>query len=658
MADQGNGNDHQHSRNPRVRRSDLPQAIQRHGHGGGGTTRASAVMAATNMASLSTSPPAARTFSMPVNSPAVVRRFMSSHGIHHPPDLLEGHDHHDAAMEADAPHSPTLTNLLGTDSASVRRAAKEFIKGNRMRGRRLIVDTRVSDEHAHQHHGSQRPLIATDDLDISHSHYADEYQEQQDPDLLREAVVGKRNSGYGAIANNQEQLPLIPNNGEGGGKPDKNFAPSSSSIVETIIQQTSAVAVIGLLNIMIAIPFGASYFPIGWKADGESGASDGAGDDGDEDDNGQFPMSGKQALGIRMFLFATLMGQLAFTYASKFTNPIGLQMVENVPFLHALCHICIQEQGYGMETLSTVMFLFGFSSVVVGLTFYLLGKWELGKIVYFFPNHVLVGCIGGIGVFIVVTAIEVTTNVTFQFNSQGIIDVADHFHLVRVVLGFEFTLRMLMWYTQDKDGVPKYPLLSPVFYCMITPLFYFGLYAIGMSMDDATEGGYFFPPIGDDTDSGGSDAPSSLMFADPHLWDMFHIIDFSTISWIAVIKSTGTMIALAAFSLIHVPINIPAFAISTDVDTDMNAELIAHGYANALSGMVGGLQTYMTYSNSVLYAKSGGTGKISSLAIVMVTMVLFVIGPSIASFLPRCMAGTLLLHIGIDLVLEGVYDCK
>jgi SulP family sulfate permease len=89
----------------------------------------------------------------------------------------------------------------------------------------------------------------------------------------------------------------------------------------------------------------------------------------------------------------------------------------------------------------------------------------------------------------------------------------------------------------------------------------------------------------------------------------------------------------------------------------MNAELIAHGFANGLSGMFGGLQTYMTYSNSVLYAKSGGKGKISSLAIVVCTMILFVIGPSIASYLPRCMAGTLLLHIGIDLVLEGVYDC-
>jgi SulP family sulfate permease len=73
------------------------------------------------------------------------------------------------------------------------------------------------------------------------------------------------------------------------------------------------------------------------------------------------------------------------------------------------------------------------------------------------------------------------------------------------------------------------------------------------------------------------------------------------------------MVALAAFSLIHVPINIPAFAISTDVgkigwfscvkilyflltrqvlvlsiDADMNAELMAHGYSNAISGLFGG----------------------------------------------------------------------
>jgi MFS superfamily sulfate permease-like transporter len=71
-----------------------------------------------------------------------------------------------------------------------------------------------------------------------------------------------------------------------------------------------------------------------------------------------------------------------------------------------------------------------------------------------------------------------------------------------------------------------------------------------------------------------------------------------------------------------------------------------------------GLQNYMAYSYSVLYSKSGGTGRGSSLAVAAITSILFVVGPSIAKFIPRCMAGTLLAHIGIDLMVEGVYECK
>jgi SulP family sulfate permease len=48
------------------------------------------------------------------------------------------------------------------------------------------------------------------------------------------------------------------------------------------------------------------------------------------------------------------------------------------------------------------------------------------------------------------------------------------------------------------------------------------------------------------------------------------------------------MIALIMFSLIHVPINIPAFAVSSNVDVDMNVELMAHGYSNCLVGILGG----------------------------------------------------------------------
>jgi hypothetical protein len=148
---------------------------------------------------------------------------------------------------------------------------------------------------------------------------------------------------------------------------------SQSSWIADIVQQVSAVAVVGLLNMMMGIPFGASYFPIGW--------TDGDGVDDSEDVEGQFPLPGKHNVGLRMFLLATIIGQLVYAYKSKFVNAVGLQMVENVPFLHALAKIVIRRQGYGIDALGTLFFLFGLSSVVVGIVFYALGKAGLGKIV-------------------------------------------------------------------------------------------------------------------------------------------------------------------------------------------------------------------------------------------------------------------------------------
>jgi hypothetical protein len=497
------------------------------------------------------------------------------------------------AMEAMA-HSPDAATIMETNSLTMRRAAKELMGIEQMRSRWSIVDPRTSEDSEYW----IQPEHEHDD-DDHHDDQNDEedHEEEITSLLLDQSQKSTTSNGYGSILEegltttattssstfpqqkHQQQLPTIPTldhdhqqqdlGHSARRKPNKATTSSSSppssmsqETLETLVQQVSSVAVVALLNIMIAIPFGASYFPVGWKAaSGASGGGDGGEQDTD-DIHGDFPLAGgKQALGIRMFLFATLMGQLAFTFASKFQNPVGLQMVENVPFLHALCHTVIQQQGYGIHALSTIFFLFGLSSIIVGLVFYTLGRLQLGRIVYFFPNHVLVGCIGGIGVFIIITSVEVTNDVTFTFDLQGLRAFVDNFHLFVVVLGFELVLRGSSWATQDKQGRPKYPLLSPIYFCLIAPVFYSGMHVFGISMERATELGYFFPS----SSSGGVGGAASSIWADPHLWDIFAVIDLSTVSWTAVLHSTGTVIALAAFSLIHVPINIPAFAISTDV---------------------------------------------------------------------------------------------
>lgn len=402
-----------------------------------------------------------------------------------------------------------------------------------------------------------------------------------------------------------------------------------------MLTNTTPVALIAIFHLMIGIPFGVSYFPLSWSQYVEEAT----------DAEGPFPLPGKEALGIRMFLFATVIGQVVFTLFSEFPNPIGLQMVENVPFCHELANIVIDHQGYGLDAISTLVVMFGLASVVVGVVFWVLGHYKLGRIVYFFPTHVLIGCIGGIGVFIAKTGLEVTMVDTFSIPS-----LFTHWTLLWPVFAFETILRVLEEITKDRHGKSKYTLLSPIYFCMITPIFYLGLVLANVSLEDAEERGYFFPRLDDDN------VTSTSVWGDSHLWDMWAVIHFPTVSWKAIWASLPTLLALTLFSLIHVPINIPAFALSTNTEADMNNELMAHGYSNILAGLFGGLQNYMAYTQSVLYHKSGGTGRTSGVAVAVITSLLFFVGPTIASYIPRCMAGTLLLHVGLDLFMEGVWD--
>lgn len=43
--------------------------------------------------------------------------------------------------------------------------------------------------------------------------------------------------------------------------------------------------------------------------------------------------------------------------------------------------------------------------MLTGFTFFLLGYLRLGIVIGFFPRHILVGCIGGVGVFLIQTGL-------------------------------------------------------------------------------------------------------------------------------------------------------------------------------------------------------------------------------------------------------------
>jgi SulP family sulfate permease len=315
---------------------------------------------------------------------------------------------------------------------------------------------------------------------------------------------------------------------------------------------------------------------------------------------------------------------------------MGMMMVENIPFMHVICRAAMEAQGMGRATFATVFVTFAFSSIVVGVFFLVLGKLKLGSVVHFFPKHVIVGCIGGIGIFIFQTGLEVSTNQQWQWD----VTVMSSFFTAKVIplwlvsAGFEVVLRVI-------SSMVNLSLLPPFYFVSIPVIFYIVVFGCGYDLDDVHKNGWFFE---------GAESVNPLL--------MWELMDFTKVDWSVFAYCLPTIIALTLFSLMHVPINIPSLTISTGHHSDMNNELVAHGISNIVSGATGGLQNYLCYSNSLLYFKCNGGGAFSGYCLSLVTLVFFFVGPSAVYMIPRCMAGCLLMHVGIDLTREGLWDSR
>lgn len=277
-----------------------------------------------------------------------------------------------------------------------------------------------------------------------------------------------------------------------------------------------------------------------------------------------------------MFLFSTVVCQLVMTWYSDFPCAMGMMMVENIPFMHTIAQSVISNQGQGVDALSTVLVAFALSSIVVGIFFFLLGYFKLGNAVYFFPRHVIVGCIGGVGVFVAQTGFEVSTNRTWEWSMNSIRVFSDSavWPLWATSCLFEVILRALL-------AALRLPLLPPFYFVLIPPTFYAILGITGQPIADMVASGWFF---------------QSAQNSDFRL--MWSLIDLSLVRWDLIAELIPTIIALTIFSLMHVPINIPSLSISTKTTANMNKELRAHGISNVVVGMFGGLQNYLCYSNS------------------------------------------------------------
>lgn len=147
--------------------------------------------------------------------------------------------------------------------------------------------------------------------------------------------------------------------------------------------------------------------------------------------------------------------------------------------------------------IATTIVAFASSSMITGAVFYLMGFFKFGYMVGFIPRHILIGCIGGVGWFLVATGLEVSARLdgSLEYNLDTLHKLTQPDTVPLWV--FPLVLAILLFYGQAKVS-SKYFL--PLYILAIPLIFYIFVFSLDtLHVDQLRDNGWIFegPPAGE-----------------------------------------------------------------------------------------------------------------------------------------------------------------
>ncbi|HIB78776.1 MAG TPA: SulP family inorganic anion transporter, partial [Candidatus Marinimicrobia bacterium] len=276
-----------------------------------------------------------------------------------------------------------------------------------------------------------------------------------------------------------------------------------------------------------------------------------------------------------------LVGSIIFALFSAFTAtyPLILIAPQDIPIaILALMAITISTGiGDQLSAEDVYQFIFvaiGVTSIMVGIFFWILGRFRLGKLVRFIPFPVVGGFMAGTGWLIVkfsfsmMTDMDLTLSNAFYFLNSDV--------LIQWVPGLVFAVVLLL----ASRRISHY-LLTPGILTGSILLFYGITFSQGFAFSDLESAGYLLGPFPE----GGLFPGTPLPYVSDFRWDLF----------MKHFPAIATMMVLNAISVLF---NYSGLELIIKEDFDLDKELRLTGYGNILAGFAGTPPGYITLSET------------------------------------------------------------
>ena len=140
--------------------------------------------------------------------------------------------------------------------------------------------------------------------------------------------------------------------------------------------------------------------------------------------------------------------------------------------------------------MATTITSYAMSSVLTGLVFFCLGVSKLGNLVSFFPRSILTGCIGGVGVFLFITGLEVSARLSgnLEYTPETLKKLLEADTIVLWLPPLILAIIILL-----VRQLSSHPVVLPICFVSIAAIFYFFVAVIpSLSLDALREHGWVF----------------------------------------------------------------------------------------------------------------------------------------------------------------------
>ena len=347
------------------------------------------------------------------------------------------------------------------------------------------------------------------------------------------------------------------------------------------------------------------------------------------------PLSSYLPQGIGILLVGSII--FALFSALTATYPLILSAPQDIPIaILALMAVSIgagiNGQMVAEEAFQFIFVAIGVTSVLVGLFFWILGRFRLGKLVRFIPFPVVGGFLAGTGWLIVKFSFTMMTDMDLTLvNLEHFIESDILFQWFP---GLVFAVVMLLAGRRF-----SHYLLTPGILTGSIILFYGLMFAQGFTFGELENRGFLLGPFPE----GGLFPGFPFEYVPDFRWDLF----------LVHLPAIATMMILSAVSVLF---NYSGLELIVKEDFDLDKELRLTGYSNILAGIAGTPAGYLTLNETSLAYNLGSRSRLPSIIVAVFCGIVLLIGAQALSIFPKVILGGLLLNLGLEFLVEWLVD--